>query len=92
MREAHSRCAPQVYATYCEGLAGYQSWTGEKITQPTLIVAADADRVARPAALDKPSGSLANARLQVLSDCGHWAPVEAPLAVAERLRVHCAGG
>lgn len=49
---------------------------------PTLIVAGDSDRMVPARLAQEMAQAIPGARLQILRDCGHLAPLEAPMVVA----------
>jgi pimeloyl-ACP methyl ester carboxylesterase len=58
----------------------------DTITQPTLIVVGDSDRLTPPKYADYLAQHLPTATLVVIPDAGHYVQVEQPAAVAEALR------
>jgi pimeloyl-ACP methyl ester carboxylesterase len=83
VREALSRSSAETYAHYCEQLAVYRPPVDTRIDHPTLLVSGDADRITPPGLAELLSRSMEKSRVEVLTDCGHWSPLEAPIAVAE---------
>jgi pimeloyl-ACP methyl ester carboxylesterase len=88
VREVLMRSSPQIYADYCEQLADYRLADETRIDHPTLLVSGDADRIGSPGLAKLLSRSMTNSRIEVLPDCGHWSPLEAPIAVADLVRAH----
>jgi pimeloyl-ACP methyl ester carboxylesterase len=86
VREVVSRSSPRIYADYCEQLAAYRLSDDTRIDHPALLVSGDADRIAPPSLAEPLSRSMQKSRVEVLPDCGHWSPLEAPLTVAELVR------
>jgi 3-oxoadipate enol-lactonase len=70
-------CAAIASATLAPALA--------RITAPTLVVAADADPAAPREEADRVVAAIPGARLRLVADAAHLAPVEQPAAVARLL-------
>jgi pimeloyl-ACP methyl ester carboxylesterase len=83
VRESLSRSSPEAYADYCEQLANYRLPAQTGMYPPTLLVSGDADRITPPDLAELLSRSMEKSRVEVLTDCGHWSPLEAPIAVAD---------
>lgn len=78
VRESLMRQDPDGYARSCEALAGAEAAAVERIACPVLLVTGDEDGVAPPQAVRAMAEKIAGARVQVLTRCGHWTPVERP--------------
>jgi 3-oxoadipate enol-lactonase len=81
VRESLMRQDGEAYARSCEALAGAQAAALERIEAPVLLVTGDEDGVAPPQSVRAMGDRLHNAaskRVEVLSRCGHWTPVERP--------------
>lgn len=57
-----------------------------RIRCPTLVIGADADRVAPPDTVRELAAGIPEARLAMLEDCGHFMQLEQPAAVTALLR------
>jgi 3-oxoadipate enol-lactonase len=81
VRESLMRQDGEAYARSCEALAGAQGAAVDRIEAPVLLVTGDEDGVAPPQSVRAMADRLHNAaskRVEVLSRCGHWTPVERP--------------
>jgi pimeloyl-ACP methyl ester carboxylesterase len=58
----------------------------DAITQPTIIVAGDADQHCPPRASEIIAGKIAGSTMRVIEDTGHPLPVERPHEVAEAIK------
>ena len=76
VRESLMRQNPEGYARTCEALADAEPADVSTIDRPTLIVTGDEDAVAPPQSARAMAGRMPDARVEVLSRCGHWTPVE----------------
>lgn len=85
VREILMRQDAEGYARSCEALATAASADLDKVRCPTLLVTGDEDAVSPPPAVKALCGRIANARLIVLTGCGHWAPIEKPAQVTAAL-------
>ncbi|KQP49399.1 alpha/beta fold hydrolase [Pseudorhodoferax sp. Leaf274] len=86
VRESLMRQEPEAYARSCEALAGAEPAAVDRIACPVLLVTGDEDGVAPPQAVRAMAEKIAGARVQVLSRCGHWTPVERPEDCQRALR------
>ena len=86
VRESLMRQEPEAYARSCEALAGAEAAAVERIDCPVLLVTGDEDGVAPPQAVRLMAEKIAGSRVQVLSRCGHWTPVEKPEECQRALR------
>lgn len=86
VRESVMRQTPDGYARSCEALAGAQPADPASITCPTLMVTGDEDAIAPPQAVRQIGERLGDARVEILSRCGHWTPLERPGECNEALR------
>lgn len=85
VRESLMRQCPEGYAKCCEALAAAQLQDVCKISAQTLLLTGDCDPVAPVSMAQQLCDALPNARLSVLTDCGHWATLEQPQACASAL-------
>jgi 3-oxoadipate enol-lactonase len=85
VRESLMRQDAQGYSKSCEALAAVQSAVLEDIKVPTLLVTGDEDPVAPPSTSYDMSRRLANARVAVLTRCGHWTTFERHVECANLL-------
>lgn len=90
VRESLLAQDPEGYARNCEALAAAQAAQVEEIAVPTLLVAADEDAVA-PVQVARTIAARLNhgqgqARVEVLSRCGHWMTFERALECQALLR------
>ncbi|MGH6610659.1 MAG: alpha/beta fold hydrolase [Burkholderiaceae bacterium] len=83
-----SLCAQDAegYARTCEALAAAQPASIENIDVPMLLVAGDEDAVAPAQVAREIAGRTTDARIETLSRCGHWMPVERPIECQSHLR------
>ena len=56
------------------------------IKAPVLLIAGREDGISPPANSEGLAADLADARVQVLEQCGHWHPIEQPAALNAALR------
>ncbi|MBC7283125.1 alpha/beta fold hydrolase [Hoeflea sp.] len=78
VRESHMRQDAEGFAKSCEALAGADRAAASAIKCPVLAVAGDEDAVSPPGNAYQLADEIKGARAQILSGCGHWAPVEKP--------------
>ena len=79
VRESLLRQQPGPYASTCEALADAQPARVDQIACPVLLVTGDEDAVAPPQAVRAMAERLhlaSRTRVEVLSRCGHWTPIE----------------
>ncbi len=81
VREILMRQDAEGYARTCEALAAATSADLAAIACPTLLVTGDEDGVSPPPAAKALGARMKNARLLVLTGCGHWTPIEKPAQV-----------
>jgi 3-oxoadipate enol-lactonase len=86
VRESLMRQTPDGYARSADALADASAVDAARINCPTLLVTGDQDAVAPPQSVRHMGERIAGAQVEVLSGCGHWAPVERPDACMELLR------
>ncbi len=67
---------PEGYARTCEALAAATAANLAAIQCPVLLVTGDEDKVAPPATAETMAGQIGRADCRILSDCGHWTPIE----------------
>ena len=85
VREFIMRQVPEDYARSCEALASATDAEVSRISCPTLLITGTEDVVAPPAAAEKLRAEIPGSRLEVLTECGHWTPIEQPDAVTTLL-------
>ena len=90
VRESLMRQDPDGYARSCEALADAMPAAVDRIEVPALLVTGDADAVAPPQAARGIAERMRQARVVVLSRCGHWTPIERPEECARELASHLA--
>lgn len=76
VRESLLAQDPEGYARTCEALADAQLADVAALDVPVLLVTGDEDPVAPPTAVRAMGAKFRSARVEVLSRCGHWTPVE----------------
>lgn len=86
VRELLTRQPPEGYARSCEAMAAAQAADASRIGAPTLLVAGRDDNVSPVANSEALAADLADARVLVLEQCGHWHPIEQPAALTRALR------
>jgi 3-oxoadipate enol-lactonase len=86
VRETLMRQDAEGYARTCDALAAAEPADTARIACPSLLVTGEEDTVAPPQAVRALGEKLADARVEVLRGCGHWAPVEKPEECIELLR------
>ncbi len=86
-REIMSRTDPEGVAAALRGMAARsdQREALKAIDLPTLVVAGEHDLVTPVAALREIHDGIRGSRLEIMSDCGHLAPIEQPARFAELL-------
>jgi 3-oxoadipate enol-lactonase len=80
-RESLMAQDPEGYARNCEALADAVAADLSAIRCPVLLLTGDEDRTAPVAVARALASAIQGAELQILSGCGHWAPVERPKQV-----------
>jgi 3-oxoadipate enol-lactonase len=85
VRELLLRQDPQGYAATCEALADAVEVDYAAIVAPTLLLTGKDDGVGSPATAQALKDLIADARLTVLDECGHWTAIEQPERVGEAL-------
>jgi 3-oxoadipate enol-lactonase len=85
VRELLLRQDPAGYAATCEALADAVEVDYAAIVAPTLLLTGKDDGVGSPATAQALKDLIADARLTVLDDCGHWTAIEQPERVGEAL-------
>ena len=85
VRELLLRQDPEGYAATCEALADAVEVDYAAIVAPTLLLTGKDDGVGSPATAQALKDLIADARLTVLDDCGHWTAIEQPEHVGEAL-------
>jgi pimeloyl-ACP methyl ester carboxylesterase len=86
VRESLMRQCPDGYARSCVALAEAQPADPAAIGCPTLMVTGDEDAIAPPQAVRLIGDRLADARVEILSRCGHWTTIEKPVECNDALR------
>ena len=76
VREILMRQTSEGYAATCEALSKAKSAALSKVKCRTLLITGDEDGVAPPAAVQRLSKSIKKSETHVLSECGHWTPIE----------------
>ncbi len=76
VRESLQRQSPDGYARTCDALADAQPAAVERIDASALLITGDEDAIAPPQAVRTLAGRFKDARIVVLSRCGHWTPIE----------------
>lgn len=76
VRESLMAQDPDGYARTCEALADAQPADLTLVNAPSLLVTGDEDAIAPPQSARSVAAKLQGARVEVLSRCGHWTPVE----------------
>ena len=85
VRESITRQDSESYAMNCEALAGAQAVDARRIAAPTLLVTGDADAVNPPGVAQSLADAIKGAAFSSIDRCGHWATVEAPREVGQKL-------
>ncbi len=85
VRELLLRQDPEGYARTCEALAGATDPELHRISAPTLLVTGAQDAVGTPAIAERLGREIANAKVTIIEDCGHWTVIEAPDATLRAL-------
>ena len=88
VRESLMRQNPNTYAIHCEALSEATAACHNSIECSTLLIAGEYDSVAPVSMSEHLAQHIPNAKLQVISNVGHWIMVEAPRRSAEYLRRH----
>lgn len=79
VRESIMRQPAEGYAATCEALARAVPADWRRITAPTMLATGTDDAIA-PLSMARLLGEkISNARLESISDCGHWTPIERPV-------------
>ncbi len=76
VRELIMRQDPEGYAAHCRALAAAQAADTSLIACPALLLTGSVDLTSSPAATCDLARRFVNASMQILPDCGHWAPLE----------------
>ena len=76
VRESLMAQSPEGYARNCEALADAAAARFNHITCPVLLLTGDEDRTAPPDVARAMASALADAQVQILPGCGHWATIE----------------
>lgn len=85
VREFLLRQDPEGYARSCEAVAEAVAADLSRITCPVLLVAGSDDTVSPPAISHNMARELRDARVAVITGCGHWLTLERPFDVNEHL-------
>jgi len=78
VRESHMRQDAEGFAKSCEALAGASRAAASALKCPVLAIAGDEDAFSPPGNAYQLADEIKGAKAQILSGCGHWAPVEKP--------------
>jgi 3-oxoadipate enol-lactonase len=92
VRQMILRAEPEGVAAAQRGMAERPDVTGElaKIAVPTLVICGEHDAISPLAEMRLIAESIPGAKLAVIADAGHMAPMENPVAVNEALRAFLA--
>ncbi len=77
VRESLMRQDPNGYAAHCEALSEARMAAHSEIHCPALLIAGQDDAVAPVAMGQQLANRIANAKIQVISNAGHWIMLEA---------------
>ena len=88
LRAMHARFSPEAYAMEMHALLNRPDAREvlPLIRVPTLIMAGRLDPISTPAQNEALTAQIPGARLELVDDCGHFLPLEAPQAVTAALR------
>jgi len=86
VRELLTRQPVEGYARSCEAMAAAIAADVANIRAPVLLIAGADDAISPVANSEGLAADLADARVHVLEQCGHWHPIERPAAVSRALR------
>jgi 3-oxoadipate enol-lactonase len=86
VRELLTRQPVEGYARSCEAMAAAAAADVSGITCPVLLIAGRDDGVSPAANSEGLARELADARLEIVEQCGHWHPIEQPAEVNRALR------
>jgi len=86
VRELLTRQSAEGYARSCEAMAAAVAADVGAIRAPVLLIAGADDTISPVANSEGLAADLADARVQVIEQCGHWHPIEQPAAVSHALR------
>ncbi len=91
VRESLMRHNAMSYAFHCEALSEAEAADHQRIGCPTMLIAGEHDSVAPIAMSQKLAAKIENAKMEVISNIGHWHMMEAPKQCAELVREHLDG-
>ena len=86
VRELLTRQPVEGYARSCEAMAAAIAADVRAIRAPVLLIAGADDAISPVANSEGLAADLADARVHVIEQCGHWHPIEQPAAVSRALR------
>ncbi|HKZ07655.1 MAG TPA: alpha/beta hydrolase [Methylomirabilota bacterium] len=86
VRELLMRQCPDGYARTCEALADAQPADVSRIVCPALLVTGDEDAVAPAQSVRQLGARIQGSRVEVLTRCGHWTPIEKPAECEDLLK------
>ena len=86
VREMLTRQPTEGYARSCEAMAAAVAADVSGIRAPVLLIAGRDDAISPVANSEGLAADLADARVQIIEQCGHWHPIEQPTAVSQALR------
>lgn len=86
VRELLTRQNAEGYARCCEAMAAAVAADVGAIQVPTLLIAGRDDAVSPPSNSEGLAVDLSNVQVRLLEQCGHWHPIEQPVAVSQALR------
>lgn len=86
VREMVLRQPAEGYAAHCLALATGRRAAPATVRCPTLLVSGIEDTTAPPASVEALAAALPDARVELLTDCGHWTAVEKPREVVDAMQ------
>jgi pimeloyl-ACP methyl ester carboxylesterase len=86
VRELLTRQDPEGYALCCEVLASSTTPELGHLEAPVLLLAGRDDPVSTTELSQKFADGLKSARVETISECGHWLTIEQPQAVTSAMR------
>jgi pimeloyl-ACP methyl ester carboxylesterase len=86
VRETLMRQTRDGYAANCLALAGANAVSAARLRCPVLVVTGRDDAVTPVSMGQEIADGCASGAIEVLEQCGHWAPIEKPVECAEHTR------
>lgn len=86
VRELLTRQPVEGYARCCEAMASAVAADVRKIRAPVLLVAGRDDGISPVSNSEGLAADLPDAKLRILEQCGHWHPIEQPVALGQAMR------